>query len=242
MEQPNDELKVFKENFQLIQKRIKELSTESKKPVQLVAVSKTKPVESILSIYNEGHRHFGENYVLELTEKSPKLPSDLQWHFIGHLQSNKLKQILILKNLWIIESVDSLSLAKKISKECEKLGRTINILIQVNTSNEPQKSGVSMNDIVPIFKSIYTNENNEFKNIDLKGLMTIGKLEGDPREDFENLIDCRKKVAIGLAINESSLELSMGMSGDYELAVTMGSTNVRVGSLIFGERAKKQTQ
>jgi pyridoxal phosphate enzyme (YggS family) len=237
MEQPNDELKVLKENFHFVQNRIKELS--GTKPAQLVAVSKTKPVEAILSIYNEGHRHFGENYVLELTEKCPKLPSDLQWHFIGHLQSNKLKQILGLKNLWIIESVDSLSLAKKISKECEKLGRTINILIQVNTSNEDQKSGVSMNDIVPIFKSIYSNENNEYKNIELKGLMTIGKLEGDPKEDFENLINCRKNVAAALEIDELALDLSMGMSGDYEQAIVMGSTNVRVGSLIFGERVKK---
>lgn len=103
--QSNDELKIFKENYHVIQTRVQELS-EEKKPVQLVAVSKTKPVEAILSVYDEGHRHFGENYVVELTEKCPKLPSDLHWHFIGHLQSNKLKQILCLKNLWIIESVD----------------------------------------------------------------------------------------------------------------------------------------
>lgn len=103
--QPNEELKIFKENYHSIQNRVRELS-EGKRSVQLVAVSKTKPVEAIFSVYEEGHRHFGENYVVELVEKGPKLPSDLQWHFIGHLQSNKLKQVLSLKNLWIIESVD----------------------------------------------------------------------------------------------------------------------------------------
>jgi pyridoxal phosphate enzyme (YggS family) len=235
----NSEVSDFKENFQFVQNRIKNLT---KNPVQLVAVSKTKPAETIKCIYDEGHRHFGENYVVELVEKCPKLPKDLLWHFIGHLQSNKIKQILALENLWIIESVDSLSLAQKISKECVKLGRKIRIYIQVNTSHESQKSGVKVDEIVPIYKSIYTNEGNQFQNIELKGLMTIGKLEGDPRGDFQVLADCRKNVTKELNIDECSIDLSMGMSDDYDIAIGMGSTNVRVGSKIFGARAKKEEQ
>jgi len=197
------------------------------------------PDEAVLGVYEEGHRHFGENYVLELVEKSQKLPDDIRWHFIGHLQSNKVKQLMTLRNLYVIESVDSLSLAKKISKESQKFGRVMSIYLQVNTSLEPQKGGVSMNEVVATCDSILKDEQKEFTNIALRGLMTIGKLEGDPKEDFQNLLNCRKKVATELNIDESSLDLSMGMSADYEQAIDMGSTNVRVGSLIFGARVKK---
>jgi len=208
------------------------------KQTTLVAVSKTKPNALIEAAYSIGHRHFGENYAQEIIEKAPLLPDDIAWHFIGHLQSNKVaKLISTVNSLWVVETVDSAKLAQSLSKAVIQSKRApLNIFIQVNTSGEEQKSGVTPEGAVQLAMEIHENKENKFDKLILKGLMTIGKLEGDATAEFQKLVDCRQTVASRLGMQPSDLELSMGMSHDYELAVKMGSTNVRVGSTIFGAR------
>jgi len=138
-----------------------------------------------------------------------------------------------------VETVDSEKLASTLSKAVEQNNRdSLSIFIQVNTSGEEQKSGVSPKEAVELSKIIFFNQNQKYSKLILKGLMTIGKLEGDTTHDFQKLVDCRREVAAALGIDPSSLELSMGMSHDYPLAIEMGSTNVRIGSTIFGPRIK----
>eukprot|EP01091_Cochliopodium_minus_P011698 TRINITY_DN3391_c0_g1_i1.p1 TRINITY_DN3391_c0_g1~~TRINITY_DN3391_c0_g1_i1.p1 ORF type:complete len:237 (-),score=65.15 TRINITY_DN3391_c0_g1_i1:70-780(-) len=206
-----------------------------KKKPRLVAVSKTKPSSLIQSVYNTGHREFGENYVQEILEKAPILPLDIKWHFIGHLQSNKIKKLLEIKNLDVIETIDSLKLAKKLDDTLKEQKRKINIFLQVNTSGEDQKSGVEPEKCVDLYREIQTT----CENITIKGLMTIGKLDGDASEDFKRLADVKKDVCSNLNIQSDDLELSMGMSSDFEVAIENGSTNVRVGSTIFVPRKYK---
>jgi len=226
-------------NLEHVGNTIREL-TKTASTTRLVAVSKTKPPELIKAAYSVGHRHFGENYVQEIIEKAPVLPEDICWHFIGHLQSNKAAKLVAgVKNLWAVETVDSEKLASTLSKAVEQNNRdSLSIFIQVNTSGEEQKSGVSPKEAVELSKIIFFNQNQKYSKLILKGLMTIGKLEGDTTHDFQKLVDCRREVAAALGIDPSSLELSMGMSHDYPLAIEMGSTNVRIGSTIFGPRIK----
>uniref|UniRef100_A0A6B2LHK6 Pyridoxal phosphate homeostasis protein n=1 Tax=Arcella intermedia TaxID=1963864 RepID=A0A6B2LHK6_9EUKA len=212
-----------------------------KHQTRLVAVSKTKPNELIMAAYSTGHRHFGENYAQEIVTKSPSLPNDIAWHFIGHLQSNKVNKLVeSVPNLWAVETVDSFKLASALSKAVVKQNKAedLNIFIQVNTSGEEQKSGVPPEEAVELAKKIYNNP--ELKKIKLIGLMTIGALEGDATQDFKKLVVCREKVAEALGINPDQLELSMGMSHDFLKAIELGSTNVRIGSTIFGVRPQKQ--
>lgn len=166
--------------------------------------------------------------MLELQEKSWKMPDDVKWHFIGHLQSNKAKKLLETKNLWVIETVDSLKLAKELNKHLEanktaKFNETLvyplNIFIQVKTSDEDSKSGVQPEDCVELIKTI----NKDMPNLKVCGLMTIGKLHGDPSDDFTLLKSTRSTVASALQLAEDELELSMGMSGDFEIAVRFPS-------------------
>ncbi|KAG1653530.1 hypothetical protein FOA52_006084 [Chlamydomonas sp. UWO 241] len=218
--------------------RVDAASTKGSRPEQtrLVAVSKTKPNEAIEECYEAGHRCFGENYVQELLDKAPALPKDIQWHFIGHLQSNKVKAIVEgVLNLAMVETVDSAKLADKIDKAVAAAGRTspLSVMVQVNTSGEESKNGVEPGDVVPLARHIAT----QCKNLRLAGLMTIGMPDYTSRpENFVCLATCRSEVAADLGVPVESLELSMGMSGDFEQAVEMGSTNVRVGSTIFGAR------
>lgn len=205
---------------------------------RLVAVSKTKPAEAVQEAYDAGHRVFGENYVQELLEKAPQLPSDCGWHFIGHLQSNKVKALLEgVPNLTMLETVDSEKLASKLDSTVAALGRDpLPVLVQVNTSGEESKYGVEPKDCVALARHIHES----CKHLRLAGLMTIGMPDYSSRpENFQCLSDCRKAVAEALGLPEAELELSMGMSGDFEQAVEMGSTNVRVGSTIFGARVYK---
>ncbi|KAL4457402.1 hypothetical protein ABPG75_012267 [Micractinium tetrahymenae] len=194
------------------------------RPPRLVAVSKTKPAEAVQEAYEAGHRVFGENYVQELVDKAPQLPADCAWHFIGHLQSNKVKTLLEgVPNLAMLETVDSEKLANKLDST-------------VNTSGEESKYGVEPKDCVALARHIHES----CKHLRLAGLMTIGMPDYSSRpENFQCLSDCRKAVAEALGLPEAELELSMGMSGDFEQAVEMGSTNVRVGSTIFGARVYK---
>lgn len=205
--------------------------------VRLVAVSKTKPVEDIRALYNAGQRHFGENYFQELLEKAPLLPNDICWHFIGHLQSSKSNKLVRdVPNLYMVETVDTDKLAGKLNAACELAGRTaetpLRILIQVDTSGEDTKSGIDQEQIPELVRYI----KNQCPLLHIQGVMTIGA-PGDST-CFDRLVAARRVVAETLNIaDESSLELSMGMSGDFPEAIAKGATSVRVGSTIFGPRA-----
>ncbi|GFR46991.1 hypothetical protein Agub_g8645 [Astrephomene gubernaculifera] len=206
-------------------------------PVRLVAVSKTKPVEAVQEAYDAGQRVFGENYVQEMLDKAPQLPTDVQWHFIGHLQSNKVKSIVeSVPNLSMVETVDSVKLADKLNRAVEQAGRQepLAVMVQVNTSGEESKHGVEPEDCVELARHIAQN----CGKLRLAGLMTIGMPDYSSRpENFSCLAECRTRVAAALGLaSPEQLELSMGMSGDFEQAIEMGSTNIRVGSTIFGAR------
>ena len=206
-------------------------------PPRLVAVSKTKPVADLQAAYDAGQRHFGENYVQEIVEKSPKLPDDIQWHFIGHLQSNKVKTLLEgVPSLSCLETLDSEKLANKLNSTIENMGREtpLKVYVQVNTSGEESKYGVEPGEeCISLCKHVVTS----CPHLRLAGLMTIGQPDYSSRpENFDTLKQCRKDVCNALDQDEDALELSMGMSGDYVQAIEMGSTNIRVGSTIFGSR------
>lgn len=209
--------------------------------VRVVAVSKTKPISMIRQLYDAGHRVFGENYVQEIVEKAPQLPQDIQWHFIGHLQSNKAKTLLSgVPNLAMVEGVDNQKVANNLDRMVSNLGRNrLRVLVQVNTSGEESKSGVDPSDCVDLAKHVKLS----CPNLEFSGLMTIGMPDyTSTPQNFRTLSNCRTEVCKALEMDEEQCELSMGMSGDFELAIESGSTNVRVGSTIFGPReyAKKQ--
>jgi pyridoxal phosphate enzyme (YggS family) len=232
---------------------------------RLIAVSKLKPIASIIEAYECGQRYFGENYIQELETKSnskellDKCP-DIKFHFIGHLQSNKANKLLKVKNLHMIETIDSAKLADLINKSIDKHRREggadtlyfgdnhgkleshqLRVLIQVNTSGEEQKNGVQPNEVVQLADHI----TKQCRWLHLAGLMTIGKLEGwnepGPNKDFLKLYEVRDALSKHLSIDPRELELSMGMSSDFEEAIELGSTNVRVGTMIFGERPPKNS-
>ena len=195
--------------------------------ITLVAVSKTKPIEDILELYNLGHRDFGENYVQELTEKNEKLPNDIRWHFIGHLQTNKVKSITPF--IYLIHGVDSLKLLKEIDKQAEKNKRVIDCLLQVHIAQEETKFGFDETELSGL-------ELKQFRNVRIKGLMGMASLTDDInkiRIEFKSLKILFEKLKIK---NPELSILSMGMSADYKIAIEEGSNMVRIGSLLFGER------
>lgn len=200
----------------------------------LVAVSKTKPVEAIKELYDLGHRDFGENYVQELVDKQAQLPSDIRWHFIGHLQTNKVKYLAPF--VYLIHGVDSLKLLKEINKQALKAGRVIDVLLQVHIAQEETKFGFDSAELEDLFTSGLFEE---LKNIQITGFMGMASFSDDKeqvRQEFRSLkqlFDRYKGVALP---NVALSVLSMGMSGDYTTAIEEGSTMVRIGSLIFGER------
>lgn len=203
---------------------------------RLVAVSKTKPVHLLKACYDAGHRDFGENYVQEIIEKAPQLPEDTRWHFIGPLQSNKVNGIIKkVPNLACIETVATKKLADKLQNACKQFRpeqEKLNVMVQVNTSGEAQKSGLSPPDAEHLVRHIHEN----CPNLKFQGLMTIGRYGDTSPDCFESLANCRDVVAPIVGKRPEELELSMGMSSDFELAIELGSTNVRVGSTIFGAR------
>eukprot|EP01012_Entosiphon_sulcatum_P061532 TRINITY_DN87164_c0_g1_i1.p1 TRINITY_DN87164_c0_g1~~TRINITY_DN87164_c0_g1_i1.p1 ORF type:complete len:242 (-),score=40.36 TRINITY_DN87164_c0_g1_i1:8-709(-) len=206
----------------------------SRKP-RLVAVSKLQPVSAIQALYAVGHRDFGENYVQELIDKAEKLPSDIRWHFIGHLQSNKVNTLVRnVRSLAFVETVDSVRLARALDSAASTRGTPLQIFLQVNTSEELTKSGVDQQKLTELATFVSRN----CSALSLRGLMTIGAA-GDGSSDFRRLAGARQSIAEALGLQPDSLELSMGMSQDFELAVEMGSTNIRVGSTIFGARPAK---
>lgn len=222
-----------------VKKRVEEATKRSGReanPPRLVAVGKTKPLDMILEAYGTGHRYFGENYVQEIIQKAGEAPEDIKWHFIGHLQSNKAKALLEgVPNLSMLETVDTTKLADRLNRLCGELDRKdkLKILVQVNTSGEESKHGVEPVESTNLASHIVS----KCPNLKFAGFMTIGMPDYTSRpENFECLKECRKNAADELGIDESDIELSMGMSGDFEAAIEMGSTNVRVGSTIFGAR------
>ena len=196
-----------------------------------VAVSKTKPVDDIEKIYNLGHKEFGENKVQELLEKYDKLPKDIKWHMIGHLQTNKIKKVIPIISL--IHSVDSLKLLKKINNEAIKINKVISCLLQINISNENNKYGFTKDQTREIFNNKILKD---FKFIRIKGLMGMASFtenKNQIRIEFKNL----KKIFDELKIKNPELKIiSMGMSGDYKIAIEEGSNMIRIGSKIFGKR------
>ncbi|KAI9493413.1 hypothetical protein BDB00DRAFT_872305 [Zychaea mexicana] len=213
-------------------------NASSPQETRLVAVSKYKPAQDLLYAYEAGQRHFGENYVQELVDKSAQLPKDIQWHFIGHLQSNKAKTVVSIPNLYVVETVDNIKKANTLNKACDGLRPDpLRVYVQVNTSNEEAKSGVAPADCVKVCQHIIDS----CPRLELSGLMTIGMFGRDPSEenpDFKCLAECKNQVE--QALPGKTLELSMGMSEDYVQAMRAGSTNVRVGRTIFGERERPQ--
>ncbi len=197
----------------------------------LIAVSKTKPVEMIMDAYEAGCRDFGENYVQELVDKIPVTPEDIRWHMIGHLQTNKVKYIV--GKVFLIHSVDSLKLAKEISKEAVKHNIVQKILVEINVAGEDSKFGSSdFDQNLEMVKQI-----SELEGVELCGFMTIAPFTKDPESNREYFKALKK-----FSENEASLFvknppiLSMGMSGDYKVALEEGATYIRIGTNIFGER------
>ncbi|KAL6711223.1 hypothetical protein ACN47E_005754 [Coniothyrium glycines] len=244
--------KQLAENIASISSRINAASKGSKK-VRLIAVSKLKPANDIAALNQSPDSqqvHFGENYVQELLEKSKLLPRSIRWHMIGGLQSNKCKQLAEqIPNLWCVSSVDSEKKANELEKGRKALlekasdAEKLRIMVQVNTSGEESKSGVEPSDALLLCRHII----DKCPHLQLTGLMTIGAIarsrETTPEnenEDFVVLRETRDKVAKELGWEEAKLELSMGMSADFEGAIKQGSDEVRVGSEIFGERPPKK--
>jgi len=201
------------------------------KGVTLVAVSKTKPASDIEELYQLGQRVFGENYVQELTEKQPLLPADIQWHFIGHLQSNKVKYIAPFVSL--IHGVDSWKLLKEINKQAEKNNRVIDVLLQMHIATEETKFGLDETELSQLLQNLQTDP---LPNICINGMMGMASFSEDlalVRSEFRTLKSYHLQLL--KTIPEAAV-LSMGMSGDYKLAIEEGSTMVRIGSLLFGAR------
>jgi PLP dependent protein len=203
----------------------------------LVAVSKTKSIEEIKELYDLGQKDFGENYVQELATKQSQLPKDIRWHFIGHLQTNKVKQIIPFVHL--IQSVDSLKLLHEINKQAQKNDRIIDCLLQVHIAQEETKFGLDENELHELFTASISG----LKSTRISGLMGMASLSDDlnkVRTEFrylKSLFDQYSKLSIS---NCQLSILSMGMSGDYTIAIEEGSNMVRIGSLIFGARSDKQ--
>ena len=200
--------------------------------VTLIAVSKTKPVSDIQELYNHGVRVFGENKVQELCDKYEELPKDIKWHMIGHLQRNKVKYII--DKVELIHSVDSVRLARQIEEEAAKKNVRVDILIEVNVAGEESKFGLKTEEVPDIVTQIAG-----FPHVSIKGLMTIPPFAENP-EDNRKYFNKLKQLAVDIKAknidNVSMDKLSMGMTGDYTAAVTEGSSYVRVGTGIFGER------
>jgi len=218
-------------NFNMIGKNLQNIKSKLPENVTLVAVTKTKPIIDLQEAYDAGQRVFGENKIQEMAEKFDALPKDIQWHMIGHLQSNKVKYMAHFVDL--IHGVDKLKTLKEINKQAKKHDRVINCLLQVKIAKEETKFGFSFEEIRATLSS---EELKELENIKIVGFMGMATFTDDKKqleEEFSSL----KNLFDQLKTQHSSIEtLSMGMSGDYQLAIENGSTMIRVGSSIFGQR------
>ena len=230
---------MLKENLANVEKNIEQAcknAGRSRDEVTPIAVSKTKPVEMLQEIYDENIRDFGENKVQELCSKMEQLPSDIRWHMIGHLQRNKVKYIV--GKVELIHSVDTYRLAEEINIQAKKQNVIVPILVEVNIAHEESKFGISAEDAILLVEEI-----SKLENIRIKGLMTIAPYVENPED---NRLYFRKIKQLSVDITNKNIDnvfmeiLSMGMTGDYMVAIEEGATMVRVGTGIFGERNYKQ--
>jgi pyridoxal phosphate enzyme (YggS family) len=213
-----------------IESQIKFYTEQFPAHVKLVAVSKTKPASDLQLAYNAGQRVFGENYVQELVDKHEQLPTDIQWHFIGNLQSNKVKYIVAFVAL--IHGVNSISTLKEIDKQAKKLNKHIDILLQLHVATEESKFGFSEEEVLEI-----ASQKELYSNVNFRGVMGMASFTEDQaliRKEFQEV--SRIFSMLKSHFNESFNEISMGMSGDWKIAIEEGSTLVRIGSAIFGSR------
>lgn len=225
----------LKENLKSVEERVVaacKRAGRDRSEVTLIAVSKTKPVEDLQVIYDQGIRQFGENKVQELTGKIPEMPDDIDWHLIGHLQRNKVKYIV--DKVKLIHSVDSYRLAEEINIQAKKHGVVADILIEVNAANEATKFGVKLEEAKEL-----CNEISELDAVHIRGLMTIAPNVVVPEENraiFHKIKDLAVDIASENYHNIDMDFISMGMTNDFEVAIEEGATHVRVGTAIFGER------
>lgn len=231
---------MLKENLAEVQSRVEQACKRAGRDVAevtLIAVSKTKPVTDLQEIYNAGVRDFGENKVQEMCDKMEKMPKDINWHMIGHLQRNKVKYVV--GNVALIHSVDSYRLAEEINIQAKKKGIVVPILVEVNIADETTKFGVSKEDAMELVRQIASLD-----ALSIKGLMTIAPYVVDPEE---NRAYFRKIKELSVDIDNQNIDnvsmdiLSMGMTGDFEVAIEEGATMVRVGTGIFGKRDYQNT-
>ena len=224
MEQPNPATKI-KSNYESIQSNINNAKTKN---VIFIAVSKRRTPELIQHVYDCGHRQFGENYVAELLEKYEKLPKDIEWRLIGHLQTNKIKKLLETIPNIIIESVDSVKLALELQKQALKLGiSNLRIYVEINISNSTTKTGADLNVIDDIVKTIIEH----CPNLKLVGIMSLGNIGN--KDEFKKMVEIKNKYCEMYKINKEEFVASFGTSDDYVNAIECGSDEVRVGSSIF---------
>ena len=226
---------MIKDQLYTVHENIKaacERSGRNPEDVQLISVTKTKPVPMLVEAYEAGERNFGENKVQEILNKAPQLPEDVRWHMIGHLQRNKVKQVL--GKTVLIHSVDSLRLAEQIEQDADKLGICADILLEVNVAREESKFGFFMEEVEEAVLAIH-----KFPHVRIRGLMTSAPIVDDPednREIFKKLYQLQVDIKSKNIDNTTMDVLSMGMTGDYIVAVEEGATMIRVGTGIFGTR------
>jgi pyridoxal phosphate enzyme (YggS family) len=208
--------------------------------VTLVAVSKTKPTEDVQALYELGQRDFGENYVQELVAKQPQLPADIRWHFIGHLQGNKVKYIAPFVHL--IHAVDSFRLLQEINKQATRHSRAIEVLLQMHIAEEETKFGLSEKELVELL-DYYEAQRDQLENVRIRGLMGMASFsdnEAQVRAEFRRLRTAFLNLKQSYFLGQDYFDTcSMGMSGDYRIAMEEGSTLVRIGSMLFGGREQK---
>ncbi len=220
-----------------ITKNLTQIKSQLPAHVTLVAVSKTKPVADLMEAYNAGQRIFGENKIQEMTDKWEQMPKDIEWHMIGHVQTNKVK--FMAEYVSLIHGVDSLKLLQEINKQAKKHNRVIDCLLQIHIAEEETKFGLDKLELEEILKQVQ-NDKSEFENIRIVGLMgmaTFTENQNQIEKEFNHLKSIFDKLSkIPFTQNLKPNILSMGMSGDYQLAISCGSTMVRIGSSIFGGR------
>ena len=223
------------DNIRSVETRIQnacERAGRNRDDVTLICVTKTMPVEDLRQAYEAGQRCFGENRVQEINDKFPRLPDDIKWHMIGHLQTNKVRYLM--DKAVMIHSVDSAHLARAISKEAVKAGRVMDILLEVNAAGEESKFGLSREEVLPLVKDIAS-----LPGIHICGLMTVAPFTDDPETNrvfFRDLRELAVDIDRQSIDNVSMAVLSMGMTGDFEVAIEEGATHIRVGTAIFGKR------
>lgn len=214
---------------------IEKLKQQLSQNIKLIAVSKTKPVESILEAYNSGQKAFGENKVQELVSKYEQLPKDIEWHLIGHLQSNKVKYIASFVHL--IHSIDSESLLLEVNKQASKINKIQKVLLQISIADEETKFGLDQNDLLKIIDKYINNDYPNIAIVGLMGMATFTENEEKIANEFAGLKNLFDEIKSSYFYNNETFnQLSMGMSSDYEIAIKEGSTMIRVGSNIFGSR------